>query len=413
VSEPVEGSARRLRREGVREGVTVVIASIAAFAAGATALSLLRGAEYEATAVVTGAPAGEPARSPQAARRALAGTGAGTANARELLDRLEADGGPGSRLAFTVSADEPAAARRLAQGYARAWVERLPRRARARAAPAGPAQRDRDVPRDALIGAALGLLAGVVLAMVREALDVRRTSSRRVAGRLGLEELGRVPEAPVGLDEAYRVSALEAPESGAARAYADLAARVAEAAEVAAARIILVCGTVAEDQGERVAAGLAAALSVGGRTVAVVELDPRRPTLRRQFALPRRPGAADVARGDSTLDEALTPVQGASGLFVLTAGAGQAVVDDTGGAPLDALRARFDLVVVSGAPLLRDGEPSGVGADALVLAVRLRRTRHSRRPRLERVLDTLDLPVLGFVLTTSPGAGAPLSALRA
>jgi polysaccharide biosynthesis transport protein len=409
----VERSAEGLRREGLREGVTVVIAAIAAFAAGATALSLLRGPEYEATAVVTGAPAGEPARSPQAARRALATAGAGKADIRELLDRLEVEGGPGGRLAFTVSADEPAAARRLAQGYARAWVERLPGRSGARAGPAGPARRDRDVPRDALIGAALGLLAGLGLALVREALDVRRTSSRRVARRLGLEELGRVPEAPVGLEEAYRVPALEAPEGAAAQAYAALAARVAEQADAAAAKVILVCGTVAEDHGERVAAGLAAALSDGGRTVAVVELDPGRPTLRRQFALPRRPGAADVARGDRTLDEALTPVQGARGLSVLTAGAGQFVVGEAGGAKLDALRARFDIVVVSGPPLLRDDRPPVVRADALVLAVGLHRTRHSRRPRLERVLDALDMPVLGFVLTTSPGAGAPLSAPRA
>jgi Mrp family chromosome partitioning ATPase len=403
----------RWRREGVREGLTVVIASIAAFAAGATALSLLRSADYEDTAVVTGAPAGEPARSPEAARRALAAAGARRASARELLDRLEAERRAGGRLTFTVSVDEPIAARRLARSYAQAWVERLPERAGVRVSAPGPARRDRHVVRDVLIGAALGLLVGLLLAVLREALDVRRTSSRSVARRLGLEELGRVPEAPVDLDAGYGLPVLEDPQGPAANAYAELGARVAEEAETAAARVILVCGTVAEDRGEQVTAGLAAALARGGRRVAAVELDPARPMLRRQFALPRGPGAAEVARGGSTLDEALTPVQGASGLCVLAAGAAQPEDNGTDGAVLDALRERFDVVVVAGAPLLRDGEPSLFGADALVLAVGLRGTRHSRRPRLERELDALDVPVLGFVLTTSSGVGARLSAPRA
>jgi Mrp family chromosome partitioning ATPase len=411
-----EHTARRLRtrREGVREGLTVVIASIVAFAAGATALSLLRGGDYEATAVVTRAPAGEPARSPEAARRALATAGAERASARELLERLEAERRSGGRLALTVRADESAAARRLAGSYARAWVESLPGGVGARAGVAGPARRDRDILGDALGGAAVGLLAGLLLAVLREALDVRRTSSRSVTARLGLEELGRVPEAPVGLDEAYRLPVLEAPQGAAASAYAELGARVAEEAETAAAaRVILVCGTVTEDRGEQVAAGLGAALAGGGRRVAVVELDPARPTLRRQFALPRGAGAAEVARGDSTLGDALTPVQGASGLCVLAAGEGPPAGNGAHGAVLDALRERFDVVVVAGAPLLRDGEPHLVGVDGLVLAVGLRRTRHSRRPRLERVLDALDVPVLGFVLTTSPSVGARLSAPRA
>jgi Mrp family chromosome partitioning ATPase len=389
-----------------------VIASVVAFAAAAAAMSLLRSTDYEATAVVAGAPAAEPEYSAEAARRALATAGAGGEDAEELLDHLEAERGARGRLAFTVSADQPAAARCLARSYAQAWVQTLPAREGARASAAGPARRDRAVLRDALVGAAVGLVAGLLLALVRERLDVRRTSSRSVAGRLGLEELGRVPEATAGLEEAYGVPALEEPEGAAARAYTHLAARVAKLADAAAARVILVCGTAAEDHGEQVAAGLAVALAPCGRSVAVVELDPARPTLRRQFALPRRPGAAEVARGDATLDEALTPVPGGGGLHVLTAGAAEPAGGGTAEAVLDALRERFDAVVVVGPPLLR-GHPAPARAEALLLTVGLRRVRHSRRPRLERALDAIGLPVLGFVLVASPSEDPRLSAPRA
>jgi Mrp family chromosome partitioning ATPase len=292
-------------------------------------------------------------------------------------------------------------------------VESLPGRSRARAGPAGPAERTGDIIAVVLAGAGIGVLAGVALAAMRERLDVRRTSSRSVAARLGYKELARVPEAPPQLEDTYRLPAVEEPESAAAEAYSRLGARVAEEALEASARVILVCGTVATDHGEQVAAGLAAALAAEGRTVAVVELDPERPALRRLFALARRPGAAEVADGESTLDQALTPVPGVSGLHVLAAGAGAPIGAATAESLLDALRQRFDVVVVAGPPLLRAGEISVAGADALLLAVALRRTRYSRRPRLERVLDGLGVPVLGFVLLASASRGAELSAARA
>jgi Mrp family chromosome partitioning ATPase len=411
----VDGSAQRkpTRREGVREGLTVVLASVAAFTAGATALSLLRDGDYESTALVSGAPSGEPAPSLGVARRAVDAAGASRGTAGALLDHLKVEQRLGGEVAFKVRAEEPATARRLAASYARAWVDALPRRAEARAGPAGLARRRRDTARAALTGAAIGLLAGLLLALAREGIDVRRSSSRSVAARLGLKELGQVPERPGEMEEAHRLPALESPERAAAEAYARLGARVAAEAREASARVVLVCGTVATDYGEQVAAGLGAALAAEGRKVAVVELDPERPMLRRLFALARRPGAAEIARGETTLDEALTPVQAVSGLHVLAAGAGFPVGSGPAAAVLDALRERFDFVVVAGPPLLGDGETAVAGADALLLAVDLRRTRYSRRPRLERVLGGLDVPVLGFVLMASTSSGAELSAPRA
>jgi hypothetical protein len=81
-------------------------------------------------------------------------------------------------------------------------------------------------------------------------------------------------------------------------------------------RVVLVCGTVPEDYAQQVAAGLGGELAAPGRRVAVVD-DPTRPTLRRQFALARRPGWAEVARGENSLDETLTPVPGVGSLYVL------------------------------------------------------------------------------------------------
>jgi len=192
-----------------------------------------------------------------------------------------------------------------------------------------------------------------------------------------------------------------------------LAARVAEEAKAVSAQTVLVCGTVEEDHGEQVAAELAAALAAEGRNVAVVELDPSRPALRRQFALERSPGASEFARGETTLEAALSPVPGASGLAVVSAGAQDPAEALASAAVLGALRQRFELIVVAGPPLISDGGDALPPADALLLAVDLHRMRRSRRPRVERIVADLDMPALGYVLRASTSRGSSLSEARA
>jgi hypothetical protein len=95
------------------------------------------------------------------------------------------------------------------------------------------------------------------------------------------------------------------------------------------------------------------------------------------------------------------------GVSVLSAGAGPAPAGDAAEQVPAALRDRFDLVVVAGPPLLGKGARPPAGVDALPLTVSLRRSRQSRRPRVERVLEEHGVPVLGFVLMASGGAASP------
>jgi Mrp family chromosome partitioning ATPase len=379
---------RPSRREGVQEGLAMLLAVIAACTAGAVALTLLRGQEYESTAVVrTGAPL-DGARSPEVARRALDAAGARGEPAAALLDHSEVDSAANGQLSFTVRADEPRAARVLAASYARAYTGSAPR--------VRPAEPTREIPPAALLGAGIGLLLGLVLALIREALDVRRTSSRTVAARLGTKEIGRVPDVPEALEDSFTLAAREASEGGSP--YGHVAAALAEEASEAAAKLLVVAGTVSEDNAEQVAPNLAVALAELGHTVAVVELDPGRPVLRRFFALERGPGLAEVLRDEVALDDALARVPDVGGLAVLTAGHADSPAGEPANGVLDALGATFDYVLVCGTPLLRRGHAPMPRADALVLAVHLHRVRHSRRPRLERLLRGLGIPVLGFVL---------------
>jgi Mrp family chromosome partitioning ATPase len=403
------GRGRRPRREALRQGLLLVLASIAAFAAAAAALSFLRAVDYTSFALVrsAGAPTGADdalalARTASLARRALDRAGARGESPDALLEHSDVEARSARELVVNVRAGRPGAARRLAGAYARELAAALPASARAEAGPAGPAERDRGTLRAALLGAASGLLVGLLLALLREALDIRRTSSRRLARRLRLSSLGAVPDVPSAVERAYELPALDHREGPEGVAYAQLATALESRARDAGARVLLVVGTVEEDEGTRVAANLAAALALQGLTVAVTELDPARPLLRRLFALERGPGLAEISRGEAPPDEglALVPVPGR--LAVLPLGEGELAPGTALEAALAGLRAGFELVLVCGPPLLEEATPDA-GADALVVAVHLRKVRHSRRPELEHVLRKLEQPVLGFVLV---GAGS-------
>ena len=398
------GPGERSRREAFGPTLVVLLAAVAACAAGAVGIALLGGGHgWSASAAARGldrdAIAG--ARNAAVARRALERAGASGADAGELLDNSAVGSGGQGVLVVTVEADRAPAARRLATAYAAVLADGAPG---ARVSAAGPAdKKSGGLAGTALIGAGVGLVAGFALALLRERLDVRRSSSRRLERRLGLERLGAVPGAPAG-PIAFGLPVLEEPGGAEAVAYEELSVAVQREAGASA---LLVAGTVEGDEGPRVAAGLALALARRGRTVALLELDPAAPALRRLFALERGAGMADVLRGEIELGGALAPVPGTPELAVLTAGdaagpgggdpAGPDVPAPRAAAVVADLRRRFDVVIAAGPPLLSAAPPPR-GLDGLLVAIHLGRVRHSRRPLVERALGEVGMPVLGFVL---------------
>src|SRR5262249_53858096 len=79
--------------------------------------------------------------------------------------------------------------------------------------PAAAAAADGPKPvRDGILGAIVGLLLGIGLAYLWNALDTRIRGAAEVADRLGLPLLARVPEPPRNLRGQRRLVMLEAPD---------------------------------------------------------------------------------------------------------------------------------------------------------------------------------------------------------
>ena len=285
--------------------------------------------------------------------------------------------------------------------------------------------------RDGVLGFALGLVLGIGLAFLREALDTRVRSAEEVAAVLDLPLLGRIAEPPRNLRKADRLAMLEEPRGAHAEAFRMLRTNLDFVRLTRPARSIVVTSGLEQEGKSTTASNLAIALARAGQRAVLVDLDLRRPYLDRFFDLGGEPGLVDVALGSTTLGEAITLINVGNGrkrhaangnghlnghgthegaLAVLTAGApppnpGEFVGSVTLDRILSQLAREFDTVVIDAPPALQVGDAMTLSAraDAVLVVTRLDVIRRPMLGELKRLLDASPAVKLGFVLTAADG----------
>lgn len=287
--------------------------------------------------------------------------------------------------------------------------------------------------RNAILGLALGLVLGIGLAFVREALDTRVRTGEEIGERLGLPLLARVSEPAKRLQREDRLVMLAEPAGVQAEAFRMLRTNLEFVRLDRDARTVMVTSAVEREGKSTTVANLAVALARGGARVILVDLDLRRPYLDHFFDL-QGPGLTHVALGEASLEGALAPIAitGAArrrgsavvgqyeslrerngeipgSLHVLTAGQrppdpGEFVGGRRLEAILEELRERADIVLLDAPPVLQVGDAMTLSTkvDGMVLVTRMNVIRRQMLAELSRHLAASPTLKLGFVLT---GAG--------
>jgi polysaccharide biosynthesis transport protein len=293
--------------------------------------------------------------------------------------------------------------------------------------------------RNLVLGIALGILLGVGLAFLWEALDTRVRSAEEIAEQLGgLALLARVPAPDRKLRARNGLVMLEQPSGVHAEAFRMLRTNLDFVRLDRNVQTIMITSAVEQEGKSTTVANLAVALARGGHRVVLVDLDLRRPFIHRFFGL-LGPGVTEVVLGRASLEEALVPIAITDGgappgaahvngnghangngngdgsrvrglLEVLPAGP---IPPDPGefvGTPslenlLGALRERGDIVLVDAPPTLSLGDAAALSAkvDGIIVATRMRVVRRHMLHELARQLATFPTPVLGFVVTDAGG----------
>jgi succinoglycan biosynthesis transport protein ExoP len=296
--------------------------------------------------------------------------------------------------------------------------------------PAGGAGKIRPRPkRNAIVGFLFGGVVGLGLAFLAEALDRRVRDEHEIDASLGLPLLARIPAPPRALQKGNDLVMLREPSSAQAETFRKLRTSIEFVNPDGATRTIMVTSAMEQEGKSTTIANLAVALARGGRSVAVVDLDLRRPYLSRLFHVGGRPGITDVALKHAALSDALrpiglavgieelasfngqgpaqngrTPAQGQLQLLpagTLPASAGEMLQDPQLLAVLDELAARFDIVLIDAPPLLAFGDTMTLSThvDAIFAITLLGRVQRPILHEFGRQLKSCQARLLGYVLT--------------
>ncbi|HEX5726188.1 MAG TPA: polysaccharide biosynthesis tyrosine autokinase [Longimicrobiaceae bacterium] len=169
-------------------------------------------------------------------------------------------------------------------------------------------------------------------------------------------------------------------------------------------RTLLVTSPAASEGKSTICSNLAVTFAQQHLRVVLVDGDLRRSRLHAIFGAPRVPGLVEVLTRESTLDEALRPTS-VDGLHVLPAGklvpnASELLGSGDMHRLLEALAARYDLVIVDTPPVLAaaDAEILGVQTDAVLMVVRAGQTERQAAQYAVQQLRAIGAHVVGAVL---------------
>lgn len=251
----------------------------------------------------------------------------------------------------------------------------------------------------------LGLGAAIALELVNP--RVNREDELLLEQRLPI--LARVPRMPRRRVRAYLAG--KEPLPGDVReAYRTL--RAGLAASHRGDRMpgsILITSAVPGEGKTMTSVNLAVTLALAGLRVILVDGDLRRPMIATVFGVPTTSrGFATLLEDRATAEEALVPAQGyGENLRLLLASPEHAqLVDlldpDRVDRVLTDLRLDADVVIVDSPPLTEVADALSLAAsvDAVIVAVRLGRTRRDRLNELRRMVAQRGISLLGFVVTT-------------
>ena len=273
--------------------------------------------------------------------------------------------------------------------------------------------------RDGILALALGLIFGIILALLRDSLDRRLTDPHEVQHELQIPMLGYVHAKSLG------VSGFTSNGQGPERdleSFRILRANVDFLGGDQPLKTIGVTSPLAEEGKSTVAVGLATAAALADRRVLLVECDLRRPVFADRLDVPSSPGLTDWANGQAQPKDVVRSVPIPVGnraqseeegqvspqhfLSVISAGSftpepAELLASRRFSEFLTEAREAYDLIVLDCGPLLSVGDALEVVrlVDAVLLCVRLDRTTREQALAARAALGQMPERPIGLVLT--------------
>jgi capsular exopolysaccharide synthesis family protein len=255
----------------------------------------------------------------------------------------------------------------------------------------------------ALLAVTLGLFGAVGLAFAREMTDSRIKTPQQIQDYLQLPFVGLIPATAPG-DGEERPTFTDVPPTPFAEALRRVRANLRLAAPGPEPQVLLVTSAAPQEGKTTVCVGLAQCFAIATTRVLVIDADLRRPTVHRTLHLKHAKGLAEYLSGKCEADEVVQATT-FENLSVITAGTVPGNPSELLGLPrmsalLDAMRQRFDWILIDTAPVLSapDAEQVATLASGILFIVCAEMTPRDRVLRAEQQLMRARVPFAGSVL---------------
>lgn len=261
--------------------------------------------------------------------------------------------------------------------------------------------------RNLALGAAVGLLLGIALAVLRDRLDNTIKGRREIESISGKALVGTIP-----FDKERKthpaVDFQDLGQSSSAEAFRELRTNLQFLEVDHPPRVIVVTSAIPSEGKTTTAVNLAISLAEAGHHVVLVEGDLRRPRVSKYLGLIGSVGLSTVLAGQANVDEVLQPTR-YEGLQALASGPlppnpSELLGSEASRSLMVELRSKFDYVIVDGAPLLpvTDSAVLTTHSDGALLVTRYGHTKSNELSRAIGNLETIGAHVLGVVLALTP-----------
>jgi capsular exopolysaccharide synthesis family protein len=260
---------------------------------------------------------------------------------------------------------------------------------------------------DITLAVILGLVIGLGIALLREYYDESiRTMDELERVTRGLPTLGLIPA--IGNwrsdGEPYLVSK-EAPTAPPSEAYRSLRTSIQFLGLEREIETLLFTSPGAAEGKTTTLANMATTMAQAGQSVVVVCCDLRRPRIHEFFGLTNGTGFTSVLLGTSTLADALQPVPGTPGLYLLASGPtppnpSELLSDPRAKATFAQITELADIVLIDSPPVLpvTDAAVLSTLVDGVVMVASVGNSSRREVARAIDVLGRVDAPLVGVVL---------------
>ena len=260
------------------------------------------------------------------------------------------------------------------------------------------------------MGLGFGLFAGITLALLLEKMDTRLRDAHEIQEMLQLPPLAVIPQGHWKLREADVAAPvgpelLRDPRSAFSESFRALRTSMQLSSTSRLSKVITITSCQPAEGKSTVAVNMAAVLAQGGKRVALVDTDMRRPSVYKRLGIEGGKGLSEVLTGHYSLDQVIHTHSTLSSLDVISSGTvpplpADLLASDAMTELVQRLRRGYDYVIFDTPPILSVTDPTIVAAqsDGIVLVIRQGFCTRGMLARASATLRDLDVKVYGFVL---------------